>query len=205
MAASLAPNRCLAVERGGGLGYDPAMKRRDMLRVLAASMAALAARRAAAQNLNDMYSLPLAAQGDDFQGVLTILQQGTSVDTEGEGGRTGLSFAAANGNLRIVNLLLDHLAVVNLRDQSGDTALHWAALNGHVEMIRRLLAAKAEINAQNKQGVTPLMLAIGGNRRDAVRALVVAGADLKLSDFSGHDAFAWATGKPGILPLLGQR
>ncbi|HEY7990372.1 MAG TPA: ankyrin repeat domain-containing protein [Stellaceae bacterium] len=153
-------------------------------------------------DMNDLLILPRAAERNDFDAVLNMLQRGDTTDTEGEDRRAALSFAAANGNMQIMNLLLDHLADVEHRDRFGDTALHWAALNGQTEAVKRLLAANAGINDQNGQGVTALMMAVSNNRREVVRILVDAGADLQIEDFTGHDANAMARGKPSILAIL---
>jgi len=147
-------------------------------------------------DMNDLLILPRAAERNDFDAVLNMLQRGDTADTEGEDHRAALSFAAANGNMQIMNLLLDHLANVEHRDRFGDTALHWASLNGQAEAVKRLLAANANINDQNGEGVTALMMAISNNRREIVRILLAAGADPTVEDFTGHDAVAWARGKP---------
>ena len=184
------------------------MHRRDFLggggRLLILTVACAWPAAARAAGIADMYILPRAAENNDLDGVQQILIRGDVVDTEGQDDRAALSFAAANGNMAIANILLAHFANPDHRDRFGNTALHWAAANGHAEMIKRLLAAKASIDLQNKSGGTPLMLAIGSNRREAVRTLVQAGANLKIQDFTGHDALSWAQGKPAIMALLKQ-
>lgn len=179
--------------------------RRALLRSLTLALvgAAVGAPRAVAQaDMNDLLILPRAAERNDFDSVLKLLGRGEQVDTEGEDDRAALSFAAANGNMRIMDLLLEHLANVDHRDRFGDTALHWAAITGQVASVKRLLAAHATVNAQNGQGVTPLMLAIGNNRSEVVQILLAAGADPKLEDYTGHDALGWARDKPFILPIV---
>lgn len=153
-------------------------------------------------DMNDLLVLPRAAERNDFDAVLNMLQRGDTADTEGEDRRAALSFAAANGNMQIMNLLLDHLANVEHRDRFGDTALHWAALNGQVEAVKRLLAAHAQIDDQNGQGTTALMMAINNNRRAVVRVLIDAGADPRLEDYTGHDAIAMANGIPAMRAIL---
>ncbi len=170
--------------------------------VMAALTLAAPVHIAAAQDLNNLLILPRAAERDDFDSVLDLLQRGDFVDTEGENRRAALSFAAANGDMKIADLLLGHLAVVDHRDKFGDTALHWAAINGHAEMVKRLLAAGASIDVQNSEGITPLMLAITNNRGEVVRVLVEAGANVHLQDFTGHDAVSWASDKPMILRIV---
>ncbi|GBG28900.1 Ankyrin repeat domain-containing protein 2 [Hondaea fermentalgiana] len=52
-----------------------------------------------------------------------------------------LHFAAANGRLQAVKLLLEHGADVWIRTRtSGETPLHLAARNGHVRLVKLLLA-----------------------------------------------------------------
>jgi len=61
-----------------------------------------------------------------------------------------LFFAAANGHLEIVKMLLEKDADPTLANAGGNTALHWACLNGHAEVVRALMdmGAKAtELNA----------------------------------------------------------
>lgn len=157
---------------------------------------------AAQGDINELLVLPRAAERNDFDDILGMLQRGDPVDSEGEDQRAALSFAAANGNSQIMDLLLDHRAEVDHRDRFGDTALHWAALSGQAGAVERLLAAHAAINVQNGQGATPLMLAIGANRREVVRVLVAAGANTRVQDYTGHDASWYATDKPALLAIL---
>lgn len=177
--------------------------RLGLVLIALAGAAAPSSRVAAQGDLNDLLVLPRAAERNDFDDILTMLQRGDPVDSEGEDQRAALSFAAANGNLQIMDLLLDHRPDVDHRDRFGDTALHWAALSGQTGAVKRLLAAHAAINAQNGQGTTPLMLAIGANRREVVRVLVAAGANTQLQDYTGHDAAWYATDKPALLAILG--
>ena len=59
---------------------------------------------------------------------------------------TALHVSAANGHLKIVNLLLSQqgqsgaaLINPNIQNESGNTALHYAALNGHKEVVQALM------------------------------------------------------------------
>lgn len=172
--------------------------------LIALAGAAVATGHVVAQgDINELLVLPRAAERNDFDDILRMLQRGDPVDSEGEDQRDALSFAAANGNIQIMDLLLDHRAEVERRDRFGDTALHWAALSGQAGAVKRLLAAHAAIDARNGQGMTPLMLAIGANRREVVRILVAAGANTHLQDYTGHEAAWYATDKPALLAILG--
>lgn len=171
--------------------------------LLALATSLVPVRPAAAQaDMNDLLILPRAAERNDFDAILQMLQRGDPVDTEGEDQRAGLSFAAANGNMQIMDLLIDHRANVDHRDRFGDSALHWAAITGHIDSVKRLLDAHATVDMQNGQGVTPLMLAISNNRGNVVGLLLAAGADVHLQDFTGHDAVSWAQDKPMMLAII---
>ena len=53
-------------------------------------------------------------------------------------GFTALMFAAAEGKVGVVEVLLEHNADISLRDVDGDTALGFATQNGHRAIVDRL-------------------------------------------------------------------
>ena len=84
-------------------------------------------------------------------------------------GNTALHFAAQNGHLGVIPVLLSAGAKVNSKDRSapttektvlkfkyyslmffsgGSTALHWAAVHGHLGVIPVLLSAGAEVDTK---------------------------------------------------------
>ncbi|WP_404382018.1 ankyrin repeat domain-containing protein [Caenispirillum salinarum] len=100
----------------------------------------------------------------------------------------------------MVELLLRHDARPDKRDGMGSTALYWAADGGAGAIVSTLVDAGARLDVQNDQGLTPLMAAVRKGNMDVVRALIAAGADPRIADYTGRDAFGWATGPRG--PLL---
>ncbi|HEX2342768.1 MAG TPA: ankyrin repeat domain-containing protein, partial [Vicinamibacterales bacterium] len=57
-----------------------------------------------------------------------------------------LHFAAQNGHLAAVNLLLTRGLDVNTRERGDNTyAMHWAAAAGHLEVVRRLADAGGDV------------------------------------------------------------
>jgi uncharacterized protein len=158
----------------------------------------------AAAETNYWYTVAIAASQNSTDGVKSLLLQGGN-DPDGidsTSGRTALDYAASFNNIEMAKLLLDHGAHVDARDTSGSTALHWAAERGNLEVMRMLLESKANVDAANRQGITPLMLAASHTQPAAVRFLLAHGADPKKQDFSGHDAFGWAAGKPSVVQAL---
>ena len=71
----------------------------------------------------------------------------------GSSGMTVLHFAAARGDMPLLNLLLPTDSLdVNKVKISGATALHCAAANGHVQAVQALLDAGADLNVLDGSG-----------------------------------------------------
>jgi ankyrin repeat protein len=159
---------------------------------------------AAQSNMNDWYTIPMAAAQNDTGLVQQMLgdPQKDPDEIESSGGRTALDYAASFDNAAMATMLLSHRAHVDARDKTGNTALDYAAEVGHLAIMRLLLDAKADPNAANREGVTPLMLAADKSQPAAIRLLLTRGADPKKQDFTGRDAFGWAADRPTALQAL---
>lgn len=95
-------------------------------------------------------------------------------------GHLPLQWAALNGRVAAVRLLLAAGAEVDARDAAGQTALHWAAVRGSGAAVEELLRAGASVEAADERGYRPvhvaaqhgqhrllarLVLGVGGGRR----------------------------------------
>lgn len=106
-------------------------------------------------------------------------------------GETALMLASLNGDLPLVQLLIDKGAEVN---RKGWTPLHYAATNGHDDVVRLLLDKSAYIDAGSPNGTTPVMMAARGDHASTLTLLLDQGADpaiknqlgLKAIDFANH-------------------
>jgi uncharacterized protein len=107
-------------------------------------------------------------------------------------GRTGMHYAALNGNLQIMAILIKAGAHVSPRDRLGNTPLHLAAERNRTEAAELLIEAGAKLDIQNKDGMTPLMIAASRGNLELVRALIDSGANPHTTDFTGRDAAGWA-------------
>lgn len=97
-----------------------------------------------------------AVKTGNVSALSSALASGTSA-TEIDGqGRTALHYAAALGDLAVLQLLLKQNGVdINATDEDGYTPLHRAAQNDRNENIRVLISAKADVARENKRGETP--------------------------------------------------
>lgn len=109
-----------------------------------------------------------------------------------------LAFAAREGRLDAVLLLLEAGADPNVSNRSGTTVLTTAVRNGNTQMARALLRAGADPNLRGwGESITPLAAGIEAGRPEAVTALLNAGADPEASNHNGatvssFGALSWA-------------
>jgi uncharacterized protein len=105
---------------------------------------------------------------------------------------TGLHYAAMNGNLTIIAILIKASAKLNVEDRLGNTPLHLAADHDQTEAAKLLLDVGATVDPQNKDGMTPLMMAANRGNLELVQALLAKGASPTKNDYTGRDALGWA-------------
>ena len=68
-----------------------------------------------------------------------------------------LVLASKEGQLDIVNSLIDAKADVDKQDKYGYTALILASRYGHLEIVNNFIGAKADVDKQNIYGSTALI------------------------------------------------
>jgi len=145
-----------------------------------------------------------AASQNDAARVRSILaDDGNPNQTDAEA-RTGLHYAAMNGNLTIIAILIKASAKLDPKDNLGNTPLHLAADRNQVEAARLLIDVGASIDAENKNGMTPLMIAANRGNLDVVQALLAKGASVNKTDFTGRDAAGWAleSHRPAVVQAI---
>jgi ankyrin repeat protein len=123
--------------------------------------------------------------GDEARVRAVLKKYPQAIDASDAWGRTALHWAAGEGHLHLVELLINAEAEVNAKNKDGDTPLHEAVFRGYDELARFLLSQGAYVNAANKAGVTPLHYAAGLGRRSLVELLLDKGAAINARSVGG--------------------
>ena len=137
-------------------------------------------------------------------------------DYEGAEGGTGLIWAARNGKMDVVKLLLEmcdsagskQRIDVNFQSKGGSTALHIAAAQGCYEMTRMLLEHGAKTEVLSASGASPLCLAIIADFPSKVSLLLDFNASTELRYVQSETckytpiACAMNLGKNAIVQIL---
>ncbi len=114
--------------------------------------------------------------------------RGAAVDETDVGGRTALSYAAADGRLDVVEYLAGAGAVADRPDEQGRTPLFHAALNDRVDVVAFLAGRQANVNVRDRFGDTPLIVACAKGNVATASKLLALGADASLKDQEGRTA-----------------
>lgn len=113
--------------------------------------------------------------------------------TKDEKGRTALILSSLNGNVEIVELLIQK--GFNLEDKcdNGLTALLYASSRGYLKIVQLLLLNGADIEACDKDGATSLLYAAHKGHLEVVKLLLEEGADVQVRNSSGMSALIYAS------------
>jgi len=103
-------------------------------------------------------------------------------------GFAALHFAAKNGDLPMVEVLINHGAYVDPRDNEDNTPLLHAARWGHAKTMTFLLDSGADIEARDNKGSTALLLASRHDSVEGVELLLERGANVRARDVKGRNA-----------------
>lgn len=149
------------------------------------------ARGAGIQSKDDLGRNPVflaVLDAGDLDLVRWLHDKGAAIDEADTGGRTALSFAAANGRLDITRYLVEQGAAVDRPDVQQRTPLFHAALNDHRDIAAFLLDRGAGANQRDQFGDTPLIVACAKGFGDMATLLLQRGADPALKDQEGRTA-----------------
>src|ERR1700730_15742555 len=126
-----------------------------------------------------MTALHWAALKDDVDLARMLLYAGANVRaTTRLGGYTPLLMASKNGNVGMIEALVNAGADPNCTPTNGATALMLAAASGKADAVNVLLDHGADVDAREARGETALIFAAAYGRSDSIRALTSYGADV---------------------------
>ncbi|VDM02230.1 unnamed protein product [Schistocephalus solidus] len=141
---------------------------------------------------------------EDTRSIIEAIRNGYHIDIRDQYYKTPLMTAAADGNVRMMKLLIQLGASVNARDNFWWTPLHHASHSGMVDVVELLLSQGAEVDAQALNGATPLFRAIETSHAAVVNLLITKGASITLETKQGttplDEAFVW--GDPRVITIL---
>jgi ankyrin repeat protein len=119
-------------------------------------------------------------------------------------GRTPLSWAAQEGRLGIVGLLIQGGADLDELDGEGCTPLRRALENGHEAVAQLLIERGADVNLRDERGNTPLLWPSDMGNEGVVQLLIHNGADVNVRNVDGWTALMRTSynGKKAVVQLL---
>ncbi len=119
----------------------------------------------------DMQLITAAGQGD-IETARRLLDQGASVHTRDENGRTALIAAAYRNDLAIVDVLIRAGADVNIQDNTQQSAYLITTSDGYLEMLQRTLQAGANVHSTDSYNGTGLIRAADRGHVEIIQELL---------------------------------
>lgn len=113
-------------------------------------------------------ALMMAALKGNLDVAARLIQRDADVNKTGW---TPLHYAASNGHLAIMSLLLDNNAYIDAESPNGTTPLMMAALYGSASSVKLLLEAGADPLLKNQQGLSAIDFAQRGSRIESVEII----------------------------------
>ena len=107
-----------------------------------------------------------------------------------------LMMAVREGNIEIVQILIDAGADVNIHGRGNNTPLLIACRSGNIEIVKTLLAARVDLHGRDGEGANALMWSARFGYSSIVELLLKHGANVNAQAENGTTALMLAAG-PG--------
>ncbi|KAJ8400126.1 hypothetical protein AAFF_G00401650 [Aldrovandia affinis] len=133
----------------------------------------------------------LAAQGE-MVFLASRIEQETVINLQDEEGFTPLMWAAAHGQIAVVEFLLQNGADPNILAKGRESALSLACSKGYTDIVKMLIDCGVDVNEYDWNGGAPLLYAVHGNHVRCVEILLESGADPTIESDSGFNAMDMA-------------
>jgi ankyrin repeat protein len=145
------------------------------------------------------------ARAMNFDAAFNAIRADANVNARSPDGTTALHWAAYNGQLALVDLLIEAGADVNARNDYGSSPMSEAAVRGDAAILSALLDAGADVESPTLEGQTALMSVVRTPHVDAAELLIDHGANVNAFEtWRGQTAlmFASAQSQPAMVGLL---
>lgn len=151
-------------------------------------------------------SIADAAERGDAVTVADLIRRHEDVNAAQPDGMTALHWAAANGDVKTLDLLIAAKAKVDpLTRLGGYTPLHLASRRANTDVVLHLLAAGSNATLMTTTGVQPIHLAAEAGSAPAVQALLDRGANVNVKDGTYERTpliFATSADRVNVIKLL---
>ncbi|XP_067171547.1 ankyrin repeat family A protein 2 isoform X1 [Apteryx mantelli] len=153
--------------------------------------------------VNSLSVHQLAAQGEMLY-LATRIEQENVINHKDEEGFTPLMWAAAHGQIAVVEFLLQNGADPQILGKGRESALSLACSKGYTDIVKMLLDCGVDVNEYDWNGGTPLLYAVHGNHVKCVKILLESGADPTIETDAGYNSMdlAVALGYRSGLPVI---
>ena len=124
-----------------------------------------------------------AVKSNDLAKVKALIEKDVSLtNVKDDVNNTPLHYAAENGYLTLVELLVSKGADIKSANNQLNSPLNTAILNGKDDVSEYLIANGSDLHHRNIMGYTPLHLAARHNRVTTAGLLIAKGVDLNCRD-----------------------
>ncbi len=114
-----------------------------------------------------------------IQYIKKLISNGDINEKNRWSGNTQLYYAASNGDVELIKILLVNGADINITNRVGKTPLCEAVCKGRTKAVKALIEANAMINGDY---VTPLHIAAENNRIEICNILIMSGTNVNAID-----------------------
>jgi ankyrin repeat protein len=111
----------------------------------------------------------------------------------GKNGHTPLMQATREGDIGIVQELLNQGVDLNLRNHDGNNAIWFACFANHLDLVNLLASAGIDLDNQNDNGATVLMYCASAGKTPLVARLLELGANPHLKNLDDFRALDFAS------------